>query len=135
MTVHFAIWRGVVLLLAVAPLVYYALATRQFKDKSSTACDASQTTGDLPAGSCIFNDVTRGDTDIPCGRSSKGVSHDCFGDGKGIIGELSTSESTGRPAYSAIVGYDLATGLGSVNATNLFDNWPTGSKADANLQK
>lgn len=118
-----------------ANYVYYALATQQFKDKSSAACDASQTTGDLPAGSCVFNDVTRGDADIPCDRTSKGVSHDCFGDGKGIIGELSTSESTGRPAYSATVGYDLATGLGSVNATNLFDNWPTGSKPDANTQK
>ncbi len=45
-----------------------------------------------------------------------------------IIGELPTSESSSQPAYPATVGYDLATGLGSVNATNLFDAWPTASK-------
>ena len=110
-----------------ANYVYYALAAQQFKQTgAAAACDASQTTGKLPAASCIFNDVTRGDMDIPCGQNKKGVSHNCFGDGAGIIGELSTSESTGDPAYPATVGYDLATGLGSVNATTLFDAWPSG---------
>lgn len=114
-----------------ANYVYYTLAAQQFKQTGAKACDASQTTGKLPAASCIFNDVTRGDMDIPCGQGKKdGVSRDCFGDGEGIIGELSTSVSTGDPAYPATVGYDLATGLGSVNATTLFDAWPSGHEPE-----
>jgi|HubBroStandDraft_1064217.scaffolds.fasta_scaffold04996_6 subtilase family serine protease len=109
-----------------ANYVYYALAATQFAEKGTKACDASQTTGKLPAASCIFNDVTRGDMDIPCGQNAKGNSYDCYEDGIKIIGELSTSTSASEPAYPAAVGYDLATGLGSVNATRLFDAWPHG---------
>jgi subtilase family serine protease len=108
--------------------VYYALAASQFTKQGAKACDASQTTGKLPVASCIFNDVTLGDMDIPCVQNSKGVSFDCYGDGIKIIGELSTSTSASEPAYPATVGYDLATGLGSVNATRLFDAWPHGNQ-------
>jgi subtilase family serine protease len=104
-----------------ANYVLYALAANQFATQG-TACNASQTNGGLPASSCIFNDVQLGDMDIPCGQSSKHA-YDCFGNGSKIIGELSTSKS-GELAYPATPGYDLATGLGSVNATNLFDAWP-----------
>jgi subtilase family serine protease len=107
-----------------ANYVYYALAASQFTKQGTKACNASQTTGKLPAGSCIFNDVTAGDMDIPCGQNAKGNSHDCFEDGIKIIGELSTSTSASEPAYPATVGYDLATGLGSVNAASLFNAWP-----------
>ena len=62
--------------------------------------------------------------DIPCGQDSKLFAYDCYGNGSKIIGELSTSTSASEPAYPATVGYDLATGLGSVNATSLFDAWP-----------
>jgi hypothetical protein len=63
--------------------------------------------------------------DIPCGQTAKGVSHNCYGNASKILGELSTSTSASEPAYPATVGYDLATGLGSVNATKLFDAWPS----------
>jgi len=109
-----------------ANYVYYALAATQFTTHGTKACDASQPDGKLPAASCIFNDVTRGDMDIPCGQNGKGNSYDCYEDGIKIIGELSTSTSSSEPAYPATVGYDLATGLGSVNATRLFDAWPHG---------
>lgn len=108
-----------------ANYVYYALAAKQFQRKGTAACNASQITGKLPDPSCVFNDITRGDMDIPCGENKNGVSYDCFGTGKGIIGELSTSTSQGEPAYPATIGYDLATGLGSVNAATLFDSWPS----------
>jgi subtilase family serine protease len=109
-----------------ANYVLYALAANQFATQGA-ACNASQTNGGLPASSCVFNDVQLGDMDIPCGQSSKFHAYDCFGDATKIIGELSTSK-TGDPAYPATPGYDLATGLGSVNATNLFDAWPDGAK-------
>jgi len=112
-----------------ANYVYYALAASQFNKQGAKACNASQTTGKLPAASCVFNDITLGDMDIPCGQNSKFFAYDCYGNGTKIIGELSTSTSASEPAYPATVGYDLATGLGSVNATRLFDAWPAGNKA------
>lgn len=108
-----------------ANVVYYSLAAQQFASAGNSACDASQTTGALPASTCIFHDVTRGDMDIPCGVGPGGKLYNCFGSAGGKnLGELSTSNSTGDPAYPATGGYDLATGLGSVDATNLFNAWP-----------
>jgi len=108
-----------------ANYVYYALARRQFSQYNAYACDASRTDGDLPAAGCIFHDVTRGDMDIPCGQNPDGRFYDCFGAlGSNVIGELSSSDSKKEPAYPATFGYDLATGLGSVDATNLFNAWP-----------
>jgi subtilase family serine protease len=108
-----------------ANYVFYALAAKQFNKQGTKVCNASQTDGKLPAAACIFNDVTAGDMDIPCGQNSKFVPYDCYGNGTKIIGELSTSTSGSEPAYPATVGYDLATGLGSVNATTLFNSWPS----------
>jgi subtilase family serine protease len=111
-----------------ANYVYYQLAAEQFKNPNAAKlCNASQTNGGLPAANCIFNDIQLGDMDIPCGQNTDGSYYDCYGAATPIVGELSSSDSTGEPAYPATVGYDLATGLGSVNATNLFDAWPAGN--------
>ena len=108
-----------------ANYVYYALAGRQFRDVGPSVCDASKRNGELPAASCVFHDVTRGDIDIPCGRNPDGRFYDCFGAaGQSVIGELSQQSSKNEPAYPAAPGYDQATGLGSVDATNLFEAWP-----------
>jgi subtilase family serine protease len=107
-----------------ANYVLYFLAERQFLEQGPFRCNASQKSGGLPARSCVFNDITLGDMDIPCGQNSDGNFYDCHGASATLIGELSTSDSRNAPAYPATVGYDLATGLGSVNATNLFDSWP-----------
>jgi len=108
-----------------ANYVYYALARRQFEQSDAWRCHASRTDGVLPASSCVFHDITRGDMDIPCGQDSDGHFYDCHGaSGTAVIGELSESNGKNQPAYPATVGYDLATGLGSVDATNLFNAWP-----------
>jgi subtilase family serine protease len=106
-----------------ANFAYYALAAQQFTQQGVSRCNASQTNGTLPAASCIFNDVTLGDIDVPCGKNKDGNFYDCHGAVKKIIGELATSDDEDNPAYPATIGYDLATGLGSVNATNLFRAW------------
>jgi uncharacterized repeat protein (TIGR01451 family) len=54
---------------------------------------------------------------VPCEGSNN-----CFLP-SGTYGVLSTSNTTYAPAYAAAPGYDMATGLGSVNATNLVNNW------------
>jgi subtilase family serine protease len=107
-----------------ANFVLYALAAEQFLSPQASGCNASRSDGQLPASNCVFNDITRGDMDIPCGENSDGNFYDCHGASASLIGELSTSDSQNEPAYRAGRGYDLATGLGSVNATNLFNVWP-----------
>lgn len=108
-----------------ANYVYYALARWQFSLPGAAACNASKTNGELPSRNCIFHDVTLGDMDIPCGRDPDGKFYDCFGaKGSDVIGELSGSNDQNAPVYPATAGYDLATGLGSVDATNLFYAWP-----------
>jgi subtilase family serine protease len=107
-----------------ANFVLYHLARRQFRQHGPGSCDASQRSGRLPAATCVFNDITLGDMDIPCGQNSDGHFYDCHGASAEFIGELSRSNAANAPAYPATAGYDLATGLGSVNATNLFNAWP-----------
>jgi hypothetical protein len=65
----------------------------------NTTCDASNITTP-PGGTCVFNDVTSGNTNLT----------------------LVTPSETG---FSAGTGYDEATGLGSVNVTNLVNQWHT----------
>jgi hypothetical protein len=61
-----------------------------------------------------FNDVTVGNNSVPC----VGGTPNC--NANSGIGFLVNGATT---AWSAGTGYDLATGLGSVNVTNLLANW------------
>lgn len=86
-----------------------------YKLASSTAqrsanCNSSTN----PSGGCIFNDVTSGTIATPCTAGSSNCTVSVGSDTYGIL--------TG---YSAAAGYDLATGLGSVNAFNLVHSWGT----------
>ena len=77
---------------------------------SGASCDSTGTI----EGSCIFYDVTQGTIAMPCATGSL----DCVtNSGSDQYGVLS--------GYSTTAGYDLATGLGSVNAANLANNWNT----------
>jgi len=68
-----------------------------------SACDSSaQVSPAVRAPNCIFNDVTAGNNNVP-----------------------------GQIGYSATPGFDLASGLGSVNAANLVNAW---NSAAANFQ-
>ena len=63
--------------------------------------------------------------DIPRGQDPDGKFYDCHGaSGTTVISELSLENGKNEPACPATVGYDPATGLGSVDATNLFNAWP-----------
>jgi uncharacterized membrane protein len=43
----------------------------------------------------------------------------------GSVGVLSTSNTSFALAYGTTIGWDFATGIGTVNATNLVNNWPS----------
>lgn len=77
----------------------YALAATQ----SPANCNS-----DTPASGCIFYDVTIGTNSAPCVKGTLNCTTNNSNDTNGIL--------TG---YTAGTGYDLTTGLGSVNAFNL----------------
>jgi hypothetical protein len=78
--------------------IYYALAAAQ----STTNCNSSLPP--LASSNCAFHDITYGDN-LVCGTST-----------------CTTTTGT-KIGFQAAVGYDLASGLGSVNAANLSSQW------------
>lgn len=59
-----------------------------------------------------FNDVTAGTIAMPCAKNKPNCSFSNNNDTYGILS-----------GYNTTTGYDLATGLGSVNASNLVNQW------------
>jgi hypothetical protein len=94
---------------------YYELAGLEYGAAGSTLCNSSLGAGVGPG--CVFYDVTLGDMDVNC------TGPDCYGDGNGNQGALSSSTSTFSPAYGSNTGWDYATGLGTVNVQNLIADW------------
>jgi subtilase family serine protease len=82
--------------IGLANYVLYRLAAAE----TVSQCNASSTST-APASTCVFNDVTVGNNAVP-GEASYG---------------------TNAPQFAGTVGYDLATGLGSVQVNNLVNNW------------
>ncbi|HMK22766.1 MAG TPA: Ig-like domain repeat protein, partial [Terriglobales bacterium] len=82
--------------LGLANYVLYRLANAE----TLSQCNASGTSNS-PASTCVFNDVTVGNNAVP-GEASYGGPN---------------------PQFPAAVGYDLATGLGSVQVNNLVNAW------------
>jgi len=78
---------------------------------TGASCTASLETNPTAQNSCLFYDVTSGSNAVPC----SGGSPNCSSTQIGVNGFL-TGQNAGP-------GYDLATGLGSVNATNLANAW------------
>ena len=95
---------------------YYALAKTEYGSSGNANCDS--TLGNAVNSACIFYDVTQGDMDVNCTGT-----HNCYRP-SGTNGVLSTSTSGYQKAYGTGTGWDFATGIGTVNATNLVNNWP-----------
>jgi subtilase family serine protease len=104
----------------------YTLAAKQAASPGYSACSAESVT---TSSSCYFNDIDAGsftpsyNNAVPCDYGAFGyLSPNCAvvhsGDGVGII-----DPSAGTPGYNAGTGYDLATGLGSLNVANVVNNW------------
>jgi len=99
--------------------VYYKLAATEYGAHGNSKCKSSE--GKNAASSCIFYDDAMGDMDVPC---TEGISANCYKP-SGLYGVLSTSHTAFDPAYASAVGWDFATGIGSVNAKNLVQQWKT----------
>ena len=72
----------------------------------------------------VFYDITLGDNVVDC----VGPADACIGynpaSGDFYVGALSLSGNTYEPAYVTTTGWDFPTGIGSINAANLVNNWP-----------
>jgi subtilase family serine protease len=97
---------------------YYQLAGAEYGAGGNASCNS--TLGNGVAGSCTFYDVTLGDMDVNCLGT-----YNCYLP-SGTNGVLSTSDSSYLLAYGTDTGWDFATGIGSINAANLVNNWPSG---------
>ena len=64
----------------------------------------------------VFHDVTVGNNNVPCKQGSPDCTPDASGDGYFTLQN-----------YNAGTGYDLASGLGSIDAYALLTNWPKAS--------
>ncbi len=104
---------------------YYSLAAGEYGSSGNSACNS--TLGNGVAGTCIFYDVTQGDMDVNCTGT-----HNCYRP-SGTYGVLSTSVSAYSPSYGTGTGWDFATGIGTVNVTNLVNAWPTSSTPNFSL--
>jgi subtilase family serine protease len=94
-----------------ANYVLYNLANQQ--SKAGTAC--SSITG-TPAAGCVFNDLTTGTIAMPCLKGAPNCTVTTSSDRYGVLS-----------GYASTSGYDLASGLGSVNAANLVNSWSNAS--------
>ncbi|HEU5339928.1 MAG TPA: Ig-like domain repeat protein [Edaphobacter sp.] len=85
----------------------YNLANQQ--TQAATQCGGSS---GVPASDCMFNDVTISTIAMPCLKGSPNCTTSNSVDGIGVLS-----------GWKGANNYDLATGLGSVNAANLVNNW------------
>ncbi len=106
-----------------ADYVLYGLEKAQIT--SELNCNSSSTS---LSSSCTFNDITKGNNSVPCYGSSYGCSNTSSASNAYGVEEnynVNTGALSGNIAWNTAAGLDLATGLGSVNAYNLVNNWPT----------
>lgn len=99
--------------------VYYSIANAEYGKSGSSSCNSKNGKG--VGASCVFYDVTIGDMTVNCRKGSGGAVHNCFLDGA-TNGVLSTSNSSYAPAYKTTTGWDFATGIGTINASNLVNS-------------
>ncbi len=105
-----------------ANYVLYALAKKAGASCTSSAAEAA---------GCIFNDVTKGNSVLPTGAPGVGTnsvpcqggSLNCSVSTAGSNGVLVDPSHTTTEAWTATAGYDMTTGLGTVNVNNLATNW------------
>lgn len=104
-----------------ANYVLYALALQQ--NTANLNCNSAAS----PAAGCSFNDVTTGNNAVPCA----GATPNCSSLLSSATGVLISPPGSKTPAYTAAAGYDLATGLGSVNAQTVVTKWSSVNTASS----
>ncbi len=97
-----------------------------YKLAAGTGNSCNSSTVALTGNSCLFYDITKGNNSVPCAvtQYTTGECSSAPANGYGVL-----VDSHGNPAWTTTTGYDMATGLGSVNAANLVNGWSTATFA------
>ncbi len=106
----------------------YLLAKQQFNN-SLLLTNCNSTLGNRISSACVFNNVEAGNNAEPCVKGSP----NCHTTTDSTAGVGILSAQTKAPyvnAFPAGPGYSLATGLGTVNVTNLWVNLLLGNNTD-----
>jgi Pro-kumamolisin, activation domain/Divergent InlB B-repeat domain len=111
--------------------VLYQLAAAEYGASGSSACNSSN--GNAVSGSCIFYDVTAGDMVTPCTNYPNTSNYFSCYLPSGTYGVMSTDPSAYAPAFATGLGWDFATGIGTVNVFNLITNWTSTGGGNASL--
>jgi hypothetical protein len=110
-----------------ANYVLYKLAV---SDTNYAGGKCTSSLGQTPTAGCVFNDVTKGNNSVACDAGTANCSN--TSNTAGAFGVMICNTTTtpscpavdnGTPAFLSGTGYDLATGLGSINVTNLLSKW------------
>ena len=117
--------------------VNYGLYGLAFNDSNYTNGNCNASVGNTPAATCVYNDVSKGNIGVACvlGATSNadGSTNWCNpGNGTNTNFGVTVINGTNTVAYGARAGYDAATGLGSVNVTNLLNRWSSFSRTSTN---
>jgi subtilase family serine protease len=107
--------------------VNYPLYVLAANENYANCISSSFTNPANPApATCVFYDITKGTNTVACDAGSLNCSNQGTGFGVLLSG---VAVDNGNPAYRAGTGYDLATGLGSINVANLLANWSSAARA------
>jgi hypothetical protein len=98
-----------------ANYVLYPMAAKSGNSCGSNAAMASTAS----SSSCIFYDTQMGNDSVACQPGSLNCSDQLYD----YYGILVNPTNTAQAAWTTSAGFDLATGLGSVNAYNLVNQW------------
>jgi hypothetical protein len=102
-----------------ANYVLYPLAAKSGASCASTSAMAPTAS----ASSCIFYDIQVGNNSVACDAGSPNCGNKSS-NGYGIMVYTNTATPpVSVPAWLTTGGYDLATGIGTVNAANLVNKW------------
>jgi hypothetical protein len=110
----------------------YVLYNLAGSDTNYTGGKCASSLGQTPNGSCVFNDVTKGNNSVACDAGSPNCSNIGSSGFGVVICNLNTTTNggiacpladNGTPAFESTTEYDLATGLGSINVGNLLTKW------------
>ncbi len=111
--------------------VLYRLAAAEYGASGSSGCNSSN--GNAVSASCVFYDVTAGDMVAPCNTNPSTSSYyNCYVP-SGTYGVMSTNNNAYAPAFATGLGWDFATGIGTVNVYNLITNWASTGGGNASL--
>jgi len=93
------------------------------KNTAGTICASN--TAAVTATGCIFYDTVTGNNSVACQGGKPNCSNTSTAANQ--YGIMVDPAHTNNPAWETTPGYDLATGLGSLNVGNLLTNWSSAS--------